>query len=181
MANIMFNLGAPISLNQMLPDEAGEPVALPHAIPNTQGLYLILNQNNQQENRYMGISVELRTRFAARQGSCFELGFAKSVLNNIYAYLGTASYQNTGAEDWTQLDAYGVADINIILDQHTYDLEHIFIKAAQHAWPQGTITNTLKTGEFINLGNSTINVIISWDGLAADSKTVSVPAGGRLV
>jgi len=101
MANIMFNLGAPISLNQMLPDEAGEPVALPHAIPNTQGLYLILNQNNQQENRYMGISVELRTRFAARQGSCFELGFAKSVLNNIYAYLGTASYQNTGAEDWT--------------------------------------------------------------------------------
>lgn len=180
MAKIIFALGPPIKLNQLLPENAGVPVALPLSITHAQGIYLILNQQlaNPKENRYMGISTDLRKRFASRQGSCFELGFSRITLDDILAFLGKkVSYQNFDDMHVLDVGAYGPTDMDLVLDGHTYDLEHIFIKAAQHAWPYGTITNTQKTGVLINQGAHPIDVSISWEegGLV----NVSLPSGGR--
>ena len=180
MAEVQYQLNAAIPLNQLLPANPGVPTALPAAFVNQPGLYIILNQNNPQENRYMGISDNLRNRFAGRQGVCFELGFAPQVLNNIYAFLGTMRYRNNGAANWTNAPGYAVPNLMITLDGQNYDLEHLFIKAAQHAWPHGTITNTQKTGVLRNTGGFPIDVAISWVGPAPNQQQVRIPVGGQL-
>lgn len=180
MADVEYRLGNAIALNQMLPVAAGVAAALPATLTATAGLYLILNQNNAQENRYMGISTNLRDRFSGRQAACFELGFAQTVLNNIYAFLGTVRYRNNGVLAWTNPAGYQGGSLQITLDGQNYDFEHLFIKAAQHAWPFGTITNTLKTGMFTNLSAlHAINVTISWAN-GGGNVQVAIPAGGNL-
>ncbi|AXE36372.1 hypothetical protein [Chromobacterium phragmitis] len=180
MAEVQYLLGAPIPLNQMLPNRAGVPTALPAAIVAQAGLYLILNQNNRQENRYMGVTDNFRNRFGIRQGSCFELGFAPQVLNGVYAFLGTMRYRNNGAAGWQTPAGYADANLTISLDGQDYDLEHLFIKAAQHGWPHGTITNTRKTGALANAGGFPINVTISWNGIAPNQVLVPIAAGAQL-
>lgn len=179
MADVEFRLGNAIALNQMLPGVAGVAVGLPAALTATPGLYVILNQNNAQENRYMGISTNLRDRFSGRQGACFELGFGQAVLNNIYAFLGTVRYRNNVLFGWTNPAGYQWGQLMITLDGQNYDFEHLFIKAVQRAWPYGTITNTQKTGMFPNLGVQPINVTISWAN-GAQNVQVVIPVGGNL-
>lgn len=84
MAQIEFNLGRAIPLNTMLPNGGGQAV-LPQGLQHVEGLYIIRNINT--ENRYMGISRDIRNRFAGPQGTCFELGFNRNTLDNIYICL----------------------------------------------------------------------------------------------
>lgn len=181
MGNVLYQLGALIPLNQILPNLPGVPVGMPAAFVAQPGIYLILNQNNPQENRYMGISGDLRDRFAGRQGACFELGFPQNVLNNVFAFLGQMFYADQGAVAWTNAPGYVAGNLQFNLDGQVYDLEQMFIKAAQYAWPHGTITNTQKTGPLVNRGVHPITIQITWMGTnPPNNATVTIPVGGQL-
>ena len=183
MAEVEYRLTHAITLNQILPAGAGVAVGLPADFPNAEGLYLILNQNGMQENRYMGISNDIRDRFAGRQGACYELGFEQAVLNGIYAFIGTMRYRDNGAVGWNNAPGYVAGNLQITLDGHNYDLEHILIKAAQHIWPYGTISNTQKTGALINAGAYPINIDISWNNAgvgAVQNQNIVIPIAGQL-
>lgn len=180
MARVEYRLSFPIYLTNILPPGPGVPVALPGAFPHNPGLYIILNQNNPQENRYMGISNDLRQRFSERQGVCYDLGFAQAILNGIYAFIGTMRYCSEGDRVWSNPVGYVAGVLNIVLDGYSYDLEHLFIKAVQHTWPYGTITNTRKVGTLYNLGAYPINVDIYWNN-GGYHQGVIIPVGGNLI
>jgi hypothetical protein len=177
MAFVRFILGAPIPLAPIIPLVPGVATALPPQLNHTAGLYLIYNQ--PQNNRYMGVTVDFQNRFAARQGACFELGFPQGVLNNVFAFIGRMEYSNDGFA-WVPAAGYAGASLIINLGGHDYDFEAIFIKAAQHAWPQATITNTVKTAPLVNLGANPIQINISWLGVAPGNIATNIPVGGQL-
>ncbi|MCK6436711.1 hypothetical protein [Rivihabitans pingtungensis] len=184
MAVVRYDFNILFPLNQMLPANPGVAVNL-NGLPATPGLYLILNQQDRAENRYMGISQNVRDRFQGRQGACFELGFSQQALNNIYAFVGTMTYQNTQTNrnppPFNQAPGYVAGSLQFQLDNQPYDLEHLFIKAAQYAWPNGTITNTQKTGVFTNTGANPIDVIFSWPGQQPNQQRITIPNRGQLV
>lgn len=182
MADVEFNLGAAIMLAPMIPIATGAPTALPAGFPAAAGLYLIYNQNTN--NRYMGISNNLNNRFAGRQGACFELGFPQNVLNNVGAFVGTMRYRNNGVMGWTAAPGYVAGNLTITLDGNNYDLEHMFIKAVQHAWPFSTISNTQKVGALNNAsGAHAISIDINYtdNNGAAQTNNVTIAANGQLV
>ncbi|MFM2481961.1 hypothetical protein [Celerinatantimonas sp. YJH-8] len=185
MADVEYQLGAPIALEQMLPAAAGVATAIPAAFTNTAGVYLILNQNNLVENRYMGITHSFQDRFRGRQGACYELGFAQNVLHDIYAFVGSMRYRDSAAAGalppaWNNAPGYVAGHLTIHLDGQNYDLEHMFIKAAQYSWPLGTITNTQKVGPLNNTGAYPINITLSWMGAFPGNIQVTIPVGGSL-
>jgi len=180
MADVQYRLSNPIPLIHMIPSTAGTPTNIPAAIPAQAGLYIILNQNNPTDNRYMGISKNLRSRFQSRQGACFELGLEQGVLSNVYAYVGTMRYRSTGVVPWTNAPGYENGFLSINIDGLSYDLEHMLIKAAQHAWPACTVTNTQKTNAIANNHMSNdIDIEISWSN-GASSTVVTLDALGQL-
>jgi hypothetical protein len=178
MAFVRFILGAPIPLAPIIPLVPGVATALPPQLNHAAGLYLIYN--HPQNNRYMGVTVDFQDRFSARQGACFELGFPQGVLNNVLAFIGRMEYSADGMA-WIPAAGYNGADLIISLDGNNYDFEAIFIKAAQHTWPQATITNTQKTAPLVNLGANPIQINISWLGGYPGNITTIIPVGGQLV
>ena len=76
--------------------------------------------------------------------------------------------------------------LQIGLDGHFYDFEHLFIKSVQHGWPTNTVTNTQKTAALNNASPlHAINVQITWNHSAwggwNTSQAVTIPAGGQLL
>jgi hypothetical protein len=187
VADVWFNLGNPIPLAPMIPTVAGVPTNLPGGLHNNHnaGIYLILNRSYAPWNRYAGITTDYQTRFAGRQGACFELGITQAALNHVDAYLGTVHYRNNGVVPWTNVANYAVGFLNIALDGQMYDFEHLFIKCVQHAWPFQTVTNTQKTGALTNTsGLHAIHARITWNGggwAGWNGQGVNIAAGAQLL
>ena len=175
MADVEYIFGAPIALNQMLPPTVGDVALVPSAIPATPGLYVIFNGNTN--NRYLGVSENINHRFAGRQEVCFDLGLSQANLNNIVVFCGAMSYRNTGVIAWTQAPGYAADQLNVVIDGSDYDLEHMLIKAAQHAWPDDTVSNTLKVSP-LHVTNQ-LSIRIAWNG-GVKSQQVNIPGGGQL-
>jgi hypothetical protein len=184
MAGIEFVLGYPIALRDMIPQRTGVPIDLPREIQARSGIYVILNQYANQRtpaNRYMGITGNFRTRFASRQGACFELGLEQNSLDGVYAYLGVVHYADENEQGYREPRSYDDDGTRIDLDGVGYDLEHIFIKGVQHLWPYGTVTNTRKTGFLRNSGSRPIRVRVSWqNGGTREHNELQVASGGGL-
>ena len=188
MADVWFDLGNAIPLAPMIPTVAGTATNLPGGIygNHNSGCYVILNRSYNPFNRYMGITDDFQTRFSQRQGACFELGIMQATLNHVEAYLGVAKYRNNGALHWTHVAGYVNGQLQISLDGHFYDFEHVFIKSVQHGWPFHTVTNTQKTGILTNASAlHAINVQITWNNSVWSgwntSQAVTIPAGGQLL
>ena len=181
MAEVHYQLGAAIPLNQMIPEVDGE-AEVPQEIPNAPGLYLILNQANLAvRNRYMGISSHLRDRFRQRQAACFELGFARNILDPVAAYVGQVRYRSHGVAGWSDAAGYREGELSIDLDGYSYDFEHLFIKSAQSIFG-GTITNTKKVRDLTNNHpQHAIDISITWlEGQATLVRTLSLGPGQTL-
>ncbi len=191
MAQVEYELGAAVLLSPMI-GALGVATNIPAAIAAVPGIYLILNQNANPQNRYLGISDNLQNRFRGTPGRLLRIGFPTAVLNNVYAFVGTVRYRATplfggwGGGGWTVHGNY--LNPNVFLDFNPYDLEHLFIKSTQHCWPFHTVSNTRKVLPFQNNGGVNIDVRISWNnggsfnnGAGPNGNPISVAPGNQLL
>jgi len=93
MGHVNFNLVNAATLGTLVPP-VGAFAFMPPGLAGA-GLYIIFNSNTN--NRYVGKSSNLTTRFQPRMESVGELGFSTAQLNQIISYWGTVSVGNTPA------------------------------------------------------------------------------------
>lgn len=93
MGYINFDLTNCGILSTLASPGAGIAGTLPGGMPATGGLYLIVNEQNQ--NRYIGKSGDLVDRFNGRMLTINEFGFAPGDLLGIDAFWGEVSVYNT--------------------------------------------------------------------------------------
>lgn len=103
MSLIYFELNNLITFDSFVsglgPGRIWNPSQVPAIIPQAPGIYVILNtygqQNQNNHNRYIGISQNLYQRFGPRQATLVELGFTQQQMDEIGLYWGNVTWWNT--------------------------------------------------------------------------------------
>ena len=177
--DIQFNLSDAIQLTPLAAPYNGGEGVLPDGINGAgEGIYLILNRCLGTENRYMGISENIHNRFSGRLGVVFELGFPRSYLTKIWAYIGTVRYRLEGGGDNEWINVNNYRQPKIQFNGINIDYEHLFIKSSHYLF-QGTITNTQKKGPFENNTDFDLVIKISW-GNGRESRSFTLPPNAFL-
>jgi len=173
MSDIHYNLANGASLGGMAP--AAQPgglfgnAALPQGLQGG-GIYMIVNNAINPRNRYVGISINLQSRFNTRMATVTELGLPDNLMNQIYVYWGTIQIRDSPTAlapnpPFRNLQAYG-APLVAAIDQVQIYLEQLLVRIMLTQWvPGDTVSNNIyANNRYVNPTNNDINVQVSWGG-----------------
>lgn len=144
MGFITYNLNNASLLGGMVPIPGGV-AALPVGLAGA-GIYMIANANTN--NRYVGKSGNLTTRFNKRLESVCEMGFSTAQLNQISVYWGTITSANTPGigimpfHIGVPAGGYsGGAALNAVVDGVAVECERLFVRFVMTQFVGGFVTN----------------------------------------
>ena len=169
MGYIEYNLTNGARLGGMVPQAlAGGDFTnaqLPKGLEGA-GIYMIVNTNGMQHNRYIGISTNLEKRFSSRMNVVTELGFDFQTMQNIGIYWGKVRVADTLLfPNWREPILYGAPFVAKV-DNRYINLEQLLIRITKSRWVHGdTISNNIFTKRpYANLTQNDIEVTVKWDG-----------------
>lgn len=105
MGYVFFRLNRGASLAGMapaaLPGGDFGKAALPPGMAGAAGMYIVINCQADQHNRYVGISSNIGQRFAGRMAAVTELGFPTATMEQIHVVWGSVKVRDEGAPQMT--------------------------------------------------------------------------------
>ena len=175
MGYVYFQLNHSASLQTMVPavmmGGGFGAAALPAGMAGMAGIYIIINSQTVPENRYIGISGNIATRFGPRMEVVTELGFPIATMANIHVVWGTVKVRNHAlgaapttptpvmfggggapiafptwaAPGWTNaIPAGGGAAFNAVIDGNVVNLEKLLIRMVMmRLGAGGTVSNNM--------------------------------------
>jgi len=140
--------------------------AYPAGMGGVAGVYIIANTSTN--NRYVGISSDLGSRFNTRLAVITEMGFSADQMGQVGVCWGSTFYEDTNSQG-----VFNVAvpashqPYVVVIDGYHVNLEHLLIRFVMtQLGAGGTVSNNIAAQTaYVNSSPDDISVRLTWGGM----------------